>query len=495
MNGTVSNTLENINSETNLNNIWSHILQEVQNSTKKSPPPKSIILVGDNESGRTTLISRLKGVESISKGVGLEYHYIDIKDEDRDDTSKLGVWVPDGDGTCNGLLKFALNETNIENSLIIFVVSMSTPWNIMESLKKWSNLIKEHVKKLNIDQNLRTKLLDKLKLNYQNYQEPDENSQTNSNNNNKNTSLANNNTQQAFSNNKTLPTTASVTSTSDDLLPLDPSILISNLGVETIVIVTKSDSISILDKENEYRVEHFDFIQYSIRKFCLEFGAALFYTTVKDKRPYDKLYKYILHKLYNYSFNYPSCVVDRESIFIPSGWDNESKINILLENITSIKVDSDYTEIISKPSIRKPLQRDNEVIISATDDQDFLSKLQIQLNKAASPSVKQEEIQSNTPITATTSPKTPPHKTPTKSSTAGPDSNNLKSFFQNLLAKNAPNNNTNTSTTPTSINQILQGSPTTPGNDQLNNETANDIIESESSQLSLTTNTDAITSS
>ncbi len=52
-------------------------------------------------------------------------------------------------------------------------------------------------------------------------------------------------------------------------------------------------------------------------------------------------------------------------------------------------MDSDYTEIISKPSIRKPLQRDNEVIISATDDQDFLSKLQIQLNKAASPSVKQ----------------------------------------------------------------------------------------------------------
>jgi hypothetical protein len=117
---------------------------------------------------------------------------------------------------------------------------MSTPWNIMESLKKWSNLIKEHVKKLNIDQNLRTKLLDKLKLNYQNYQEPDENSQTNNNNNNnKNTSLANNSTQQAFSNNKTLPTTASITSTSDDLLPLDPSILTSNLGVETIVIVTK----------------------------------------------------------------------------------------------------------------------------------------------------------------------------------------------------------------------------------------------------------------
>ena len=42
--------------------IRSHILQDVQNSTKKTPPPKSIILLGDNETGRTTLISRLKKI-------------------------------------------------------------------------------------------------------------------------------------------------------------------------------------------------------------------------------------------------------------------------------------------------------------------------------------------------------------------------------------------------------------------------------------------------
>ena len=156
--------------------------------------------------------------------------------------------MPDGDGTCNGLLKFALNETNIENSLIIFVVSMSTPWNIMESLKKWSNLIKEHVKKLNIDENLRTKLYDKLKFNYQNYQEPDET--IIQSNNNKNTANIQNssNISQIFSKKESLlsknllasPTTATLSSvTNNELLPLDPSILTSNLGVETIVIVTK----------------------------------------------------------------------------------------------------------------------------------------------------------------------------------------------------------------------------------------------------------------
>ena len=74
-------------------NIWSDILQEVQNSTKKTPPPKSIVLLGDNESGRSTLIARMKGLDSISKGIGLEYHYIEINnEEDRD--GKL-VWRGD----------------------------------------------------------------------------------------------------------------------------------------------------------------------------------------------------------------------------------------------------------------------------------------------------------------------------------------------------------------------------------------------------------------
>ena len=66
-------------------NIWSDILQEVQNSTKKTPPAKSVVFLGDNESGRSTLIARMKGIESISKGIGLEYHYIEINNEEDKD--------------------------------------------------------------------------------------------------------------------------------------------------------------------------------------------------------------------------------------------------------------------------------------------------------------------------------------------------------------------------------------------------------------------------
>lgn len=40
--------------------------------------------LGDNESGKTTLIAKLQGIEEPKKGSGLEYYYIDVKDEYRD---------------------------------------------------------------------------------------------------------------------------------------------------------------------------------------------------------------------------------------------------------------------------------------------------------------------------------------------------------------------------------------------------------------------------
>ena len=40
-----------------------------------------LVFAGDNECGKTTLIAKLQGVEEPKKGSGLEYYYIDVKDE------------------------------------------------------------------------------------------------------------------------------------------------------------------------------------------------------------------------------------------------------------------------------------------------------------------------------------------------------------------------------------------------------------------------------
>ncbi len=172
------------------------------------------------------------------------------------------------------------------------------------------------------------------------------------------------------------------------------------------------------------------------------------------------------HKMFNFSFNIPSSVVDRESVFMwvpsirllffkipalstllslhlhrPSGWDNEAKINILLENSSTLNSGSDYAEVISKPSSRKPAQRGDLETVLATEDQEFLSKLQLQLNKSSSASVKPEEIspsQASGPARMIDQPNRIPNKPPQPT-----DSTNLKNFFQNLLNKNAPSSSSN----------------------------------------------------
>ena len=43
-----------------------------------------MFLAGDNESGKTTLVAKLQSSEDPTKGSGLEYAYIDVRDEYRD---------------------------------------------------------------------------------------------------------------------------------------------------------------------------------------------------------------------------------------------------------------------------------------------------------------------------------------------------------------------------------------------------------------------------
>lgn len=56
------------------------------------------------------------GIENSCKGSGLEYAYIDVRDDYRDDHTRLSVWVLDGDPAHTDLLKFALNEETFQVS-------------------------------------------------------------------------------------------------------------------------------------------------------------------------------------------------------------------------------------------------------------------------------------------------------------------------------------------------------------------------------------------
>merc|ERR1719450_1426813 len=79
--------------------------------------------------------------------------------------------------------------------------------------------------------------------------------------------------------------------------------------------------------------------------------ASLFYTSVKEDKNCDLLYKYLVHRIYAFLFRTPALVVEKDAVFIPAGWDSSKKIGILYENMHSVKPDQYYTDVIAKPMV------------------------------------------------------------------------------------------------------------------------------------------------
>lgn len=386
-------------------------------ASNKLPSNKTILALGDNETGKTSLIAKMQGNEDPKKGSGLEYHYLLVRDEYRDEQTQLGVWVLDGDAVYKNLLKYALNEKNFQDTTIMLVASMASPWDIMDSLEQWANVLETHVKNLRMDPQQLNSYKKQIYKRYQEYISPGDeieglvNSQIKS---------------------RKMENSSGSVDDNEDEEPVEDDVLTNNLGLDIIVVITKTDYMSTLEKEYDYKEESFDFIQQAIRKFCLSYGASLFYISAKINKNCDLLYKYLVHRIYGLPFKTPALVVEKDAVFIPSGWDNDKKIEILYENIQSFKPDDNYNDVIKKPLSRKMNQKENE--INCEEDQIFLLKIQSMLNQNV-PSTQQNAI----------------YKTFDKrtANTVSPiDASNksegvLQSFFNNLL-----NRKTNQSMSP-----------------------------------------------
>ncbi|XP_026883441.2 cytoplasmic dynein 1 light intermediate chain 2 isoform X1 [Electrophorus electricus] len=404
--------------------LWSAILSEVSTrSSSKLPSGKNILVFGEDGSGKTTLMAKLQGVEYNKKGRGLEYLYLNVHDEDRDDLTRCNVWILDGDLYHKGLLKFAVSGDSLEDSLAVFVVDMSRPWAIMESLEKWTSVLREHVDKLKMPPEKMKELEQTMVKAFQEYVEPEE----------------------AVPPSPQRRGPPAGTEDEGVLLPLGENVLTHNLGIPVLVVCTKCDAVTVLEKELDYKEEHFDFIQSHVRRFCLQYGAALIYTSVKEEKNLDLLYKYIVHKLFDFQFTTAALVVEKDAVFIPSGWDNEKKIAILHENFTTVRPDDLFKDFITTPPVRK-LVHDKE--INAEDEQVFLMKQQSLLAKQPATPTRGTESPARTtsgsprptgrPVptnVASVSPMTTVKKPDPNMKGAAANEGVLANFFNSLLSK------------------------------------------------------------
>uniref|UniRef100_A0A672SFJ3 Dynein light intermediate chain n=1 Tax=Sinocyclocheilus grahami TaxID=75366 RepID=A0A672SFJ3_SINGR len=331
------------------------------------------------------------------------------------DHARCNAWVLDGDLYHKGLQKFAVSTENLEDSLVLFVVDLSRPWLALDSLQKWGSVVRDFVDKLRVPPETMRELEHRLVKQFQEYVEPG-------------------------SDLEAVPQRRNPESEEESvLLPLGDNTLTHNLGLPIVVVCTKCDAISTLEKEHDYKDEHLDFIQSHIRRFCLQYGAALLYTSMKENKNLDLLYKYLVHRLYGFPFNIPAQVVEKDSVFIPSGWDNEKKIAILHENFQTVKAEDNFEDVIVKPPIRKFV---HEKEVQAEDDQVFLLKLQSLLSK-------QPPVTAGRPVDPTNRAPTGSPRTTNRSAAAnvanvmpmqsgGQTSEGvLANFFNSLLTKKA----------------------------------------------------------
>jgi len=71
------------------------------------------------------------------------------------DQSRLSIWLVDGDLYCRGLLKFALTEQNFAHSCVLLVASLTRPWEILDSLLRWSDVLSTHIQRLKLPSDVR----------------------------------------------------------------------------------------------------------------------------------------------------------------------------------------------------------------------------------------------------------------------------------------------------------------------------------------------------
>ena len=70
-----------------------------------------------------------------------------------------------------------------------------------------------------------------------------------------------------------------------------------------------------------------------MREYALQYGATVIFTSSLASKNIDTLYQYILHRLYDFEFAFKPNLEEKDSLFIPSGFDSLAQIEALKKGI------------------------------------------------------------------------------------------------------------------------------------------------------------------
>jgi dynein light intermediate chain 1 len=158
----------------------------------------------------------------------------------------LGVWILDGDVACSTpLLKFAIKPDTLDNTVLILVASMTQPWSLLSTLKKWTTLIEEHIDRLQLDPTRLREIRDRFQYDFQHYTEPNDSSMmmvSSSSSTTIKSGIGGGRTPSSVSSVSLASTSTPANMNNSDeqiVLPLADGVLTKSLGIPVIIVITK----------------------------------------------------------------------------------------------------------------------------------------------------------------------------------------------------------------------------------------------------------------
>uniref|UniRef100_A0A1A9Z1U9 Dynein light intermediate chain n=1 Tax=Glossina pallidipes TaxID=7398 RepID=A0A1A9Z1U9_GLOPL len=277
---------------------------------------KTVLVFGDRATGKRTLIKKLQGGENPILGQGLKYAYLDIKDESEKDITRLNVWILDSIPGNENLLHMIINTTSYTQISIVLTVSMAQPWVWMDQLTDCSDMLLRHIENLRMDTKEKEEARQRLLQKWKNYSKKND------------INIPENCIQKINS--------------TDENESLTEEALKINIGLDIAVV---TDRMAELRKDYGFQDEHFAFLEQWIRRFCLQHGASLLYTNIKNEKNCAFLHELLIHRITGAQFCLPVQVVERDALLIPAGWDSLEKMGILPENKEPCQIEEFYSTL------------------------------------------------------------------------------------------------------------------------------------------------------
>jgi len=384
-----------------------------------------MVVLGDDGVGKEALINSLrKGSPEQATRTALEYTYIDPfgPDDEGELAPRLNVWKLNG-LEHKGVLKFALKPRVLQSTIVLLVADFSKPWSFLSALQQWMDVLEEQLNSVYDEcpeTGLDTQHQQAQVRWFQNYVEP----------------------AKEDGGSKPLSTFAAQDGSTlaggeDIVLPLGEGTLTKNLGVPIVIVCNKSDMMATLEKNFEYQDSDFEFIQQKLRQFALTYGATLVYTSTKTGKGIEVLQDYVAHRLLNSPFSTRAQVLDKDTLFVPAGYDSLERITVLNDHTKT----GTYEEVIAPPVNKTRAARAEETVMAA-EDQAFLEAHKGDLDRAskgdrpARPAAASVELTSGAQdvgAAAAVGTPTAAGATPTASSLTPGSSAMLQSFFESLM--------------------------------------------------------------